>query len=682
MAYIEQTDRSSTQNFAGFIWQVADNLRSVFKDGEYGSVILPFALLRRFECELEPTRDEVLKQYEECRKTYHFTQEEQWDPLLRRTAKKCFYNTSSFRLSTLGSTNTLANLIAYKSAFSSNVRDILTRFGFEKNCEKLEENKLLYSTIDFFKELDLSTQNVSPRAMSNLYEELIWRFASGEHQESKEFFTPRDIVHLATTLVLDAAGDILASDKGAIRTIYDPTCGTCGFISDAMEIVDEYKASHGITAPLTLNPYGQEIQNEAWAMGKAMMMLRGDPHDPCKDASVHIYKDNTLTNDRTDGQTFDFVLSNPPFGSDWKRDYEEVKREHEMGEAGRFEAGLPPVSDASMLFLSHVVKKLNPPEVNGGGHGAIVLSGTPLFTGGAGSGASEIRRWLLEDDLVEAIIQLPGDLFYNTSITTYLWILSTGKPKEKRGKVQLIDASALKTPMKNLGKKRFFINAEQMQTIAQIFRDYKDSDISRIVPYTDFGYRELKVRRPRRVKLAVTEETIAVLENAKALSKLSEEERTALLDALREKVPGILPFSWVSEFLEQQKIVGLKLGKSILNAMTKAFSVEDPDGEEVLDAKGNVEYAKDKMSELVPLCEDVYAYFQREVLPFLPDAVIDTSIIDERDGQVGLVGYEVNFNKYFYRHETLRDPEEIAEDIRKDLCELNEMMQGIFYDKQ
>ena len=648
MAYIEQTDRSSTQNFAGFIWQVADNLRSVFKDGEYGSVILPFALLRRFECELEPTRDEVLKQYEECRKTYHFTQEEQWDPLLRRTAKKCFYNTSSFRLSTLGSTNTLANLIAYKSAFSSNVRDILTRFGFEKNCEKLEENKLLYSTIDFFKELDLSTQNVSPRAMSNLYEELIWRFASGEHQESKEFFTPRDIVHLATTLVLDAAGDILASDKGAIRTIYDPTCGTCGFISDAMEIVDEYKASHGINAPLTLNPYGQEIQNEAWAMGKAMMMLRGDPHDPCKDASVHIYKDNTLTNDRTEGQTFDFVLSNPPFGSDWKRDYEDVKREHELGEAGRFGAGLPPVSDASMLFLSHVVKKLNPPEVNGGGHGAIVLSGSPLFTGGAGSGSSEIRRWLFEDDLVEAIIQLPSDLFYNTGITTYLWILSTAKPEEKRGKVQLIDASALKTPMKNLGKKRFFINVEQMQTILKTFRDYKDSDISKIVPYTDFGYREVTVRRPLRVKIAVTEETIAELEKAKALSKLSDEDRKTLMEALRQKAPGIVPFNWVSEFVERLKTDGLKLGKPIQSAMTKAFSVEDPDGEEVRDTKGKVVYAKEKITEFVPLADDIFEYFEREVLPFVHDAVIDETITDLYDGKLGCVGYEVNFNKYFY----------------------------------
>lgn len=666
MANINQNDRSATQNFASFIWQVADNLRSVFKDGEYGSVILPFALMRRFECELEPTRDAVLDMYGKCREQFHYTREDQWDALLRRTAKKCFYNTSSFRLATLGSYNTLANLFAYKSSFSSNVRDILTRFDFEKTCERLAENDLLYLTIDFFKELDLSVENVSSRAMSNLYEELIWRFASGEHQESKEFFTPRDIVHLATTLVLDSAGDVLTSDNGSIRTIYDPTCGTCGFISDAMDIVDEYKATAGVKAPLTLLPFGQEIQNEAWAMGKAMMMLRGDPNDPCKDASVNIFKANTLTNDCTGNTRFDFVLSNPPFGSDWKRDYEAVLREHERGEAGRFGAGLPPVSDASMLFLSHVVKKLNPTSQNGGGHGAIVLSGSPLFTGGAGSGSSEIRRWLFEDDYVEAIIQLPGALFYNTAITTYLWILAAQKPEEKRGKVQLIDASSFKTSMKNLGQKRFFISPEQIQAIAQVFRDYKNSDISKVVLCRDLGYREVMVKTPLRVKLFVTEDRIAALGNDKALQKLSEEQRAKLINALQETTSNsMLSYNWLAEFVSKQKEAGLKLGKSVQTAMLKAFCVNDPDGAEVKDAKGNVVYSKEKMKEFVPLSEDLETYMSREVLPFVPDAVVDTTVVDKQDGQVGLVGYEVNFNKYFYRYAPQRDPMEISNEILK-----------------
>ena len=678
MANINQNDRSATQNFANFIWQVADVLRNVFKDGEYGSVILPFALLRRFECELEPTRDAVLDMYGKCREQFHHTQEEQWDALLRRTAKKCFYNTSSFRLSTLGSDNTLSNLIAYKNAFSSNVRDILTRFDFEKTCERLAENDLLYITIDFFKELDLTVENVSARAMSNLYEELIWRFASGEHQESKEFFTPRDIVHLATTLVLDSAGDVLTSDNGAIRTIYDPTCGTCGFISDAMDIVDEYKATNVIEAPLTLLPFGQEIQNEAWAMGKAMMMLRGDPNDPCKDASVNIFKDNTLTKDRTGNTRFDFVLSNPPFGSDWKRDYDAVKREHELGDAGRFGAGLPPVSDASMLFLSHVVKKLNPPSQNGGGHGAIVLSGSPLFTGGAGSGSSEIRRWLFEEDYVEAIIQLPGDLFYNTGITTYLWILAAQKPEEKRGKVQLIDASGFKTPMKNLGKKRFFINAAQIQEIAQVFRDYKDSEISKIVSCQDLGYREVSVKTPLRVKISVTEDRIAALENDKALQKLSDTEKLQLMNALHEAAADSLPYGWLAEFVGKQKEAGLKLSKPIQNAMFKAFSVDDPNGDEVKDAKGNVVYSKDKLKELVSLTEDLDAYMKREVLPFVPDAIVDTSALDEQDGQIGIVGYEVNFNEYFYSYIPLRSIDEIASEIKRLEEETRILMRGLF----
>lgn len=678
MANINQNDRSATQNFAGFIWQVADTLRSVFKNGEYGSVILPFALLRRFECELEPTRDAVLGMYGKCRDQFHYTQEEQWDALLRRTAKKCFYNTSSFRLATLGAQNTLANLVAYKNAFSSNVREILTRFDFEKTCERLAENDLLYITIDFFKQLDLTVENVSARAMSNLYEELIWRFASGEHQESKEFFTPRDIVHLATTLVLDSAGDVLTSDNGAIRTIYDPTCGTCGFISDAMDIVDEYKATNGIKAPLTLLPYGQEIQNEAWAMGKAMMMLRGDPNDPCKDASVNIFKDNTLTNDRTGNARFDFVLSNPPFGSDWKREKVAVEREHELGERGRFGAGLPPISDASMLFLSHVVKKLNPPSINGGGHGAIVLSGSPLFTGGAGSGSSEIRRWLFEGDYVEAIIQLPGDLFYNTGITTYLWILAAQKPEEKRGKVQLIDASGFKTAMKNLGKKRFFINSDQIQAIAQVFRNYKDSEISKIVSGQELGYREVSVKTPLRVKLSVTEDRIAALENDKALQKLSDTEKVQLMNVLHEAVADSLPYNWLAEFVGKQKEAGLKLSKPIQNAMLKAFCVDDPNGDEVKDAKGNIVYSKDKMKELVSLTEDLDAYMEREVLPFVPDAVIDTTAVDERDGQIGIVGYEVNFNKYFYKYVPPRSPESIAEEIKELEKETQLLMKELF----
>lgn len=679
MANINQNDRSATQNFAGFIWQVADTLRSVFKNGEYGSVILPFALLRRFECELEPTRDAVLGMYGKCRDQFHYTQEEQWDALLRRTAKKCFYNTSSFRLATLGAQNTLANLVAYKNAFSSNVREILTRFDFEKTCERLAENDLLYITIDFFKQLDLTVENVSARAMSNLYEELIWRFASGEHQESKEFFTPRDIVHLATTLVLDSAGDVLTSDNGAIRTIYDPTCGTCGFISDAMDIVDEYKATNGIKAPLTLLPFGQEIQNEAWAMGKAMMMLRGDPNDPCKDASVNIFKDNTLTRDRTGNATFDFVLSNPPFGSDWKREKTAVEREHELGDAGRFGAGLPPISDASMLFLSHVVKKLNPPSQNGGGHGAIVLSGSPLFTGGAGSGPSEIRRWLFEGDYVEAIIQLPGDLFYNTPITTYLWLLATHKPEEKRGKVQLIDASGFKTPMKNLGNKRFFISPEQIQAIAQVFRDYKNSDISKIVPFQDLGYRAVTVKTPLRVKLSVTKDRIDGLVNDKAVQKLSEEDRSKLVSALQAATSeSLCQYSWLTKFVDEQKTNGLKLSKTVQNAMFKAFSIDDPEGDEVKDSKGNVVYSKDKLTEFVSFAEDIDTYMAREVLPFVSDAVVDASEVDEQDNQIGIVGYEVNFNKYFYKYIKPRSPEEISESFLRIEKEKEALIKELF----
>ena len=671
--------QSQSENFASFIWSVADSLRGPFQEDDYGNIILPFALLRRLECVLQPTRHVV----NDLVSSLHFRLGIDDESMLCAAAGAPFFNVTQFTLSTLGDQHTLQNIIRYKNGFTSNVRKILDRFDFDAICSKLEDKDKLYSTIHHFQNIDLSPEKVPARAMSNLYEELIWRFATTKHKASKEFLTPRDVVRLATMLVLDSAGDsVFSTDKGLIRTIYDPTCGTCGFITDAMDVLAEHAASVNAKAPVTLVPFGQEIADQSWAMGKAMMLLSGNDKNPAQDNSANIFLGDTLKEDKTGKTHFDFVLSNPPFGSDWGGDssvYSAVLNEHRLGRLGRFAAGIPPKSDASMLFLQIVANKLNPKHINEGGRGAIVLSGSPLFTGGAGSGSSEIRRKLFEDDLVEAIIQLPGELFYNTGITTYLLILNTNKPAHRTKKVQLIDASSFKTYIKNLGNKRYEISAEQINDIVRIFADYKESDVCKIVHYEDFGYRAVTVQRPLRKKLVISAEGIESLMSAKAVLKLSEADQQSLKSAIQGHLGEEHAYHWTAEFVANQKTNGLKLGKPVQTAIQSAFAVDDPDGEEVLDARGNPVWDSElKQIENIPLGEDLDAYMQREVLPFVPDAVVDETVTDERDGQVGIVGYEVNFNKYFYHFIPLRDPNEIAEEIISLEMDAQKLIKEIF----
>lgn len=671
--------QSQSENFASFIWSVADSLRGPFQEDDYGNIILPFALLRRLECVLQPTRHVV----NDLVSSLHFRLGIDDESMLCAAAGAPFFNVTQFTLSTLGDQHTLQNIIRYKNGFTSNVRKILDRFDFDAICSKLEDKDKLYSTIHHFQNIDLSPEKVPARAMSNLYEELIWRFATTKHKASKEFLTPRDVVRLATMLVLDSAGDsVFSTDKGLIRTIYDPTCGTCGFITDAMDVLAEHAASVNAKAPVTLVPFGQEIADQSWAMGKAMMLLSGNDKNPAQDNSANIFLGDTLKEDKTGKTHFDFVLSNPPFGSDWGGDssvYSAVLNEHRLGRLGRFAAGIPPKSDASMLFLQIVANKLNPKHINEGGRGAIVLSGSPLFTGGAGSGSSEIRRKLFEDDLVETIIQLPGELFYNTGITTYLWILNTNKPAHRTKKVQLIDASSFKTYIKNLGNKRYEISAEQINDIVRIFADYKESDVCKIVHYEDFGYRAVTVQRPLRKKLVISAEGIESLMSAKAVLKLSEADQQSLKSAIQGHLGEEHAYHWTAEFVANQKTNGLKLGKPVQTAIQSAFAVDDPDGEEVFDARGNPVWDSElKQIENIPLGEDLDAYMQREVLPFVPDAVVDETVTDERDGQVGIVGYEVNFNKYFYHFILPRDPNEIAEEIISLEMDAQKLIKEIF----
>lgn len=655
--------KAETRNFANEIWAVADILHGPFNDDEYGEVILPFALLRRFECVLASKK----KQVQVTSKQLHeigIRGDDQFAQLCVVSGLP-FYNLSDFSLSTVGQTHTKENLIAYKNGFSKNVREIFDHFEFERICERLAKNQKIYAVVEFFKKLNM---NVSARAMSNLYEELIWRFADTKHKASKEYLTPRDVVHLATCLVLNSDQEALTSVIGLLRTCYDPTCGTCGFITDAMGYIRATTSDNPLRTHII--PAGQEINEVSWAMGKAMMLLYGcedtQQTTGISDLSTGIRLGNTLTTDLHAGTTFDYCFSNPPFGMDWKDVAAKVKSD------ARFSVGLPKVSDGSMLFLTHVVRKMAEK-----GRGAIVLSGSPLFSSDTGS--NNIRRWLFENNVVEAIVQLPGSLFYNTSIQTYLWLLNKDKPANRQGKIALVNASELKTLIRNIGSKRYIISNDDIARIANEVADFKDSEITKVCDYREFGYRTVTIQRPLRVKCVISDANISTLLAHKALSKVSGADRALIRNELEASLNTEKPFSWIDSTLSDLKKHGMKLGSPVRKAFLDIFTVEDPEGEVAKDAKGSViANASAKQVENIPLGEDIDAYVAREVLPFVPDAFVDSAVVDSQDNGIGIVGYEVNFNKYFYKYVPPRDPGEIAKEIQALEAETNLLMKELF----
>ncbi len=652
----------SGTSLADFIWKNAEDLWGDFKHTDFGKVILPFTLLRRLECVLEPTRAEVREAY-----LTHRDSGMALDQILPGISGFPFYNTSEYSLATLGGTKTRQNLQDYIARFSDNARVIFEQFEFGSVISRLDKAGLLFRICRNFATIDLHPDAVPDRVMSNVYEHLIRRFGAEVNEGAEDFMTPRDVVHLATTLVLDPDDDLFESTPGLIRTLYDPACGTGGFLTDAMNHV----ADHGsrFQVPPALIPHGQELEPETHAVCLTAMLLRTLETDPGRDLSQNIKLGSTLSNDQFPGERFHYCLANPPFGKKWEKDQKEVTREHrEKGYAGRFGPGLPRINDGSMLFLQHLASKMECPE-HGGGRVAIVLSGSPLFNGGAGSGESEIRRWLLEHDLAEAIIALPSEIFFRTGIGTYLWILSNKKPLPRRERVQLIDATDLWTPIKNEGNKRRLISDDQIRQIADVYGAAETGGISRLLDYRTFGYRRIRVLRPLRMTLHVDAESLDRLKGEKAWNKLSEVQRTAWETALAPHLGQIHPFGWAEGFAAEtasaSPAIG-KVGKPFIRALINAFGKRDPQGETVTDKDGQpVPDSELTDYENVPLNERVGDYFAREVLPHVPDAYIDEGFRDERDGRIGRVGYEINFNRYFYQYRPPRPLEAIDAELKQ-----------------
>ncbi|NHZ47483.1 type I restriction-modification system subunit M [Nitratidesulfovibrio liaohensis] len=475
------------QALSAFIWSVADLLRGDYKQSEYGRVILPFTVLRRLDCVLAPTKAKVLEELADKQRLGIAP-----DPFLLRAAGQSFFNASPLDLKKLmgDQDHIRENLFSYIGAFSAEVRDIFERFEFHAQVERLHKANLLYQVTERFTQIDLHPDEVSNAQMGLVFEELIRKFAELSNETAGEHFTPREVIRLMVNLIFIEDDDML-STPGVVRTIYDPTAGTGGMLSIAGEYLDD----HNPKARLTM--YGQELNPESYAICKADMLIKG------QDVGNIVFG-NTLSDDGHGGQHFDYMLSNPPFGVEWKKVEKEVRKEHEQhGYNGRFGPGLPRVSDGSMLFLLHLLSKMRPVD-QGGSRFGIVLNGSPLFTGGAGSGESEIRRHVLENDLLEAIIGLPTDMFYNTGISTYVWIVTNRKPAHRKGKVQLIDASAMWQKMrKSLGSKRKELSDEHIAEIVRLFGQFMEAEqdgkpVSRIFSNSDFGYRTITVERPER----------------------------------------------------------------------------------------------------------------------------------------------------------------------------------------
>lgn len=608
------------QALSSFIWSVADLLRGDYKQSEYGRVILPFTVLRRLDCVLEATKPAVLAEL--AAKTKAGVNPDQF---VLRKAGQSFCNTSQLDLvKLLGDQDHIRqNLYAYIQAFSPAARDIFERFDFFTQVERLAKANLLYLVTEKFANIDLHPNVVDNASMGAVFEELIRKFAEISNETAGEHFTPREVIRLMVNLIFIEDDDVLTAGNAVVRTIYDPTAGTGGMLS----VAGEYLLEHNPQARLTM--YGQELNDESYAICKADMLIKGQ-------AVENIIVGNTLSEDGHGGRKFDYMLSNPPFGVEWKKVEKAVRQEHEnKGFDGRFGPGLPRVSDGSMLFLMHLLSKMRPAK-DGGSRFGIVLNGSPLFTGGAGSGESEIRRYVLENDLVEAIVGLPTDMFYNTGIATYVWILSNKKPAARKGKVQLIDASSFWQKMrKGLGSKRKEMSDEQIATVTRLFGSFTEAELVTVLDPTGRLLGEPQLVTPA-------------------------DPQPAAPDGGRlKRVP-------ISRIFKNEAFG--------YTAITVERPLRDDAGKVVLGLKGKQKGKPQPDSALrdnenVPLGEDIAAYFQREVLPHAPDAWID----EEKNK----VGYEIPFNRHFYVFEPPRSLHAIDEELKTVTASIMKMLEEL-----
>ena len=667
---------SKIQSLSSFVWSIAEILRGDFKQSEYGKVVLPFVVLRRLDCILESSKDAVVAAYNRLPEGIDDqTRDMMLFDAVGSGLKVYNYNKLTFaKIRNQDPGDVHKNLVSYITSFNPSVRDIfLEKFLFTDQLKRLKDGGILWPVFDRFCQIDLHSDKVSNIEMGYLFEDLIRRFSEVSNETAGEHFTPREVIRLIVDLLLINDADALAG-SGIIRTVYDPACGTGGMLALMEEAMKRFNDK------IRVELFGQELNGESFGICQSDMLVTG--HNP-----EQIAFGNTLTEDAHKDKKFHYILSNPPYGVDWKKYQDPVKQEaKEKGMDGRFGAGLPRISDGQLLFLQHMISKMRGDEI--GSRIGIVMNGSPLFTGGAGSGESEIRRWMLENDWVEAIIALPTDLFYNTGIQTYVWMLTNKKDENRRGKVQLIDASGerfWKAMRKNLGSKRREITDEAREEIVKIYHEMLNGgadwgEFSKIFDTTEFGYREIRIERPLKLNFECSAERLELLKQEKAFIKLSDAEQQELLQALTTipKQQFKSRDTFEKELKKALKPLSFKLAAPVKKAILASLSAKDEEADICKDAKGNVEADTDlRDHELVPLAEDWQDYVEREVKPFVPDAWVDENHKDASDGNVGRVGYEINFNRYFYKYVPPRPVAEIDEELKTLEAEIANLLKEV-----
>lgn len=665
MSPINFTEKSN------FIWGVADLLRGPYRPNQYKDVMLPLVVLRRLDCVLESTKQQVLDEYNKIKDSGSGI----IDAKLRRITEVPFYNTSQFDFEKLkGDPDGIdRNLVNYMKGFSPKASSIIESFKFEEQIPKLEKANRLFLVVSKFSEIDLHPETVSNIEMGYIFEDLIRRFNEASNEEAGDHFTPREVIRLMVDILFEPDSEILTS-KGIVKTIYDPAMGTGGMLS----VSEEYLKEHNPDARLEV--FGQDYNDQSYAISGSDMLIKGQNIE-------HIVLGDSFTEDGFPNEKFDYMLANPPFGVEWKPEEEYVKKEHdELGFSGRFGAGLPRINDGSFLFLQHMISKMKKPE-DGGTRLAIVFNGSPLFTGSAGSGESEIRRWIIENDWLETIIALPDQLFYNTGISTYVWIVTNRKSSERKEKVQLIDGSSYFSKMrKSLGNKRNEVSDTHREELVRLYAEFKESEHCKIFDNSDFGYSRITVERPLKLNFEVNDERLervkeskqflslveskkrknqAAIDNEIAEGKKQQEQILSTLSQIKGTFTNQDTFmkEFDSLFKQNQITLSAPLKKAILSALSE----RDENAEVVTNKKGIPEPDSElRDNENVPLKENIDDYMKREVLPYIPD-----SWVDQRKTKIG---YEITFNRFFYKYTPPRSLEEIQIDLENIELEINNLI--------
>jgi|APSaa5957512535_1039671.scaffolds.fasta_scaffold02830_7 type I restriction enzyme M protein len=665
----------SMNDIVGLAWGAKEILRDDFKKTEWGKIILPFMVLRRLGRVLEPTKTKVISEYEKIKKE----KPEYVEARLNKITGYEFHNNSKFNLDTLkvDDRNLQKNIQAYIRGFSDNVKDIFENFAFETSLNGLEKQNILYQMVERFasSEMDFDPAKIDNHMMGTIYEEIVRRANEATNEEAGHHFTPREVITLMVNLLFSHEKDSLTK-KGIVRTIYDPAAGTGGMLSVASDYIEK------LNSDAIIDVYGEEINPETYAVCKSDMLIKGLELDRIKLGNSLIGGKN---GDGFADTKFHYMLSNPPFGVDWGKYEKGIKAEAEKGFDGKFGVGLPRKSDGSFLFLLSMISKMKPKE-EGGSRIAIVLNGSPLFTGEAGSGESNIRKWVIENDMLEAIVAMPDQLFYNTGIFTYIWIVSNNKDKKRQGKIQLINAISEDFYQKmksSLGKKRNEISNEQIKSITEIYDSFKEGKFSKIFDNEDFGYNRITVNRPLKRNFQVSKERLEKLQQEKSFLKLDELKEKPKQPKCKDvlKVLSKMPTKTYKDHDEFSTDLNsaftkadFKITATIQKTIENALSEKDEEATAQKDSKENlIADSELRDHENIPLKDDIDKYFAKEVLPYVPDAWIDDSTRSN-------IGYEIPFTRHFYVYKPLRPLEEIDKEIRqlqKEISKgLEELMDG------